>query len=55
MVPGVQDHGNTITYGLGRWVRMHDAWVLWVGHGMICTLLTRRMVHVWQYWMYGHG
>jgi hypothetical protein len=31
---------DTVTYGSGTWVRMHDAWVLYAGHGMVHMLLT---------------
>jgi hypothetical protein len=34
---------------------MHDAWVIWEGHGMIRMLLTECTVHVCQYWTYGRG
>jgi hypothetical protein len=27
---------DTVAYGSGTWVRMHDVWVLWEGHGMVC-------------------
>jgi hypothetical protein len=37
---------DTIVYGLETWVRMHDAWVLWEGYGMVCMLLTGRVVCV---------
>jgi hypothetical protein len=40
-------------YGLGTWVRTHDAWVFWEGHGMVRMLLTVCMVCVCQYWTYG--
>jgi hypothetical protein len=33
---------DTVTYGSEMWVRTHDAWVLWEGHGMIRMLLTGR-------------
>jgi hypothetical protein len=37
------------------WVRTHDAWVLWEGHGMSRMLLTGRTIHVCQYWTYERG
>jgi hypothetical protein len=40
---------DTIAYGSGMWVRTHDAWVLWEGHGMVRMLLTGCMVHICQY------
>jgi hypothetical protein len=46
---------DTVAYGSGTWVRTHDVWVLWEGHGMVRMLLTGRTVHVYQYWMYGRG
>jgi hypothetical protein len=33
---------DTVAYGSGTWVRMHDAWVLGEGHGMVRMLLTGR-------------
>jgi hypothetical protein len=33
---------DTVAYGSGTWVRMHDAWVLWERHGMVRMLLTGR-------------
>jgi hypothetical protein len=27
---------DMVAYGSGTWVRMHDVWVLWEGHGMVC-------------------
>jgi hypothetical protein len=30
----------TVAYGPGTRVHMHDAWVLWEGHGMVRMLLT---------------
>jgi hypothetical protein len=44
-----------VAYRSGMWIRTHDVWVLWEGHGMVRMLLTTRMVHVCQYWIYGHG
>jgi hypothetical protein len=44
---------DTIAYGLGTWVRTHNAWVLWEGHGMVRMLLTVCTVCVCQYWTYG--
>jgi hypothetical protein len=41
-----------IAYRSGMWAYMHDMWVQWEGHGMLCMLLTRRMLRVCQYWMY---
>jgi hypothetical protein len=46
---------DTVVYGLGTWVRTHDAWVLWEGHSMIRMLLTRRTICVCQYWTYECG
>jgi hypothetical protein len=46
---------DTVAYGLGTWVRTHDAWVHWEGHGMVRMLLTRHMVCVCQYWTYERG
>jgi hypothetical protein len=39
-------------YGTGTWVRTHNAWVLWEGHGMVRMLLTGCTVRVCQYLMY---
>jgi hypothetical protein len=44
---------DTVVYGSVTWVHTYDAQVMWEGHGMIPMLLTRHMVHVCQYWMYG--
>jgi hypothetical protein len=44
---------DTMAYGSGTWVRTHDAWVLWEGHGMIRMLLTGRTIRICQYWTYG--
>jgi hypothetical protein len=46
---------DTVAYGSGMWVRTHDAWVLWEGHGMVCMLLTGCTVRVCQYWTYRRG
>jgi hypothetical protein len=46
---------DTVAYRSGMWVRTHDAWVLWEGHGMVRMLLTEHMVCVSHYYMYGHG
>jgi hypothetical protein len=46
---------DTVTFGSGAWVRTHDAWVLLDGHGMVCMLLTRHTIRVYQYWMYERG
>jgi hypothetical protein len=46
---------DTMAYGSGTWVRTHDVWVLWQGHGMVHMLLTRHTVHVCQYWTYERG
>jgi hypothetical protein len=35
-------HGFMGAYGSGTWVRTHDVWVLWEGHGMVRMLLTGR-------------
>jgi hypothetical protein len=35
-----------VASGLGTWVRMHDVWVIWEGHGIIGMLLTGHMVRV---------
>jgi hypothetical protein len=40
---------DTVAYWLGTWVRTHDAWVLWEGHGMVRMLLTGRTVRICQY------
>jgi hypothetical protein len=44
---------DTVAYGSGMWVRMHDTWILWEGHGMVRMLLTGRTIRVCQYWTYG--
>jgi hypothetical protein len=45
---------DTVAYGSGMWVRMHDVWVLREGYGMVRMLLTEHMVYVCQYlWTYG--
>jgi hypothetical protein len=46
---------DMVAYGLGTWVRTHDAWVLCEGHGMICMLLTGRTIRVCQCWTYERG
>jgi hypothetical protein len=46
---------DTVAYGSGTWVRTHDAWVLWEGHGMVRMLLIGHTVRVCQYWTYGRG
>jgi hypothetical protein len=46
---------DMVAYGSRTWVRTHDAWVLWEGHGMVRMLLTRCTVRVCQYWTYGRG
>jgi hypothetical protein len=38
---------DTMTYGLGTWVRTHDAWILWDGHGMVCMLLTGHTLRIY--------
>jgi hypothetical protein len=39
---------DMIAYGSRTWIRMHDAWVLWEEYGMVCMLLTRCVVRVFQ-------
>jgi hypothetical protein len=46
---------DKIAYESGMWVRTHDMWVLWKEHGMVRMLLTRRTIHVCQYWTYERG
>jgi hypothetical protein len=40
---------DTVAYGSGTWVHIHDAWVLREGHSMVRMLLIGRTVHVCQY------
>jgi uncharacterized lipoprotein NlpE involved in copper resistance len=46
---------DTVAYGSGMWLRMHDAWVLREGHGMVHMLLIERTVCICQYCTYRHG
>jgi hypothetical protein len=46
---------DTVVYGSGTWIHTHNVWVLWKGHNMVHMLLTGRMIHVCQYWMYGRS
>jgi hypothetical protein len=46
---------DTVVYRSETWVRTHDTWVLWEGHGMICMLLIGCTVYICQYWTYGCG
>jgi hypothetical protein len=40
---------DMVVYGSGTWVRTHDAWILWEGHGMVRILLTGHTIHVCLY------
>jgi hypothetical protein len=37
------------------YVRMHGAWFIWEGQGMVHMLLIEHMVQVCQYWIYERG
>jgi hypothetical protein len=41
-----------VAYRSGTWVRTHDTWFLWDGHGMVHMLLIGYTIRVCQYWMY---
>jgi hypothetical protein len=43
---------DTIAYRSETCVHTHNAWVLWVGHDMICMLLIGCTVCICKYWMY---
>jgi hypothetical protein len=40
---------DTVAYKSGTWVHMHDAWILWEGHGMVCMVLTGHTICVWTW------